>query len=674
MTPGDSAYSLYWIWLAALLFGGVVPLVAQAPAARDQAFYGYGTHVGGAGLRIATANGVPEVLVPCGGNGFGAPDNTHWILQRHDPVRQTYDQVFVSPRYPASTPIARTAVGDLLAAGGPEIVIATTNGVVEIWNQATRNLIGTFPTTAAPLTGLAVGDADNDGDDDLVVCSATATVALDVAGTVLWSVPVGGDDVTIAQMDADPANEVAVAGGAVIDTSLQSVQWSFVGGSGVALDAADIDGDGRAELFVAPVNGQLRAIDVDLQQIKWTLPLGTTEGLALANVDGDPALEVVVGNVSLSFGPRIVAYDTVTQQLDAVVAYSGLGVTTIAVGDVDLDGVPEIVFGHGQRSTQSDHWSVADPLTGANEFSSLPLGLGWIGPRLGDVDGDGMGEFVCLAPGTGGDALVVVLDAATLQVEGSATASGSPIGNAVYDLELADVDNDGDVEVFIATGRAYAFDWVGGALQATWFPFLFPSPDFRQIAPADLDGDGNFEVVLASESYLHVFDLGGSVELWRSPSHYPLTELVVGDTDGVPGPEIHAIGGFQSIVYDGRTLTQRPPLPAFVDALHIVASAGVLIGGDGNGGILGLPNFGAGYVPIGPIPLAPSPIQALQWVAPLNFLALGAGQQITLYAGLFPFWRSAAYGPTFGEMIAVDLATARVASAGVPGLEVFDLL
>ena len=163
-------------WLVA------VEAPAQTPARADRSFSAYGTHIGTGGIRVSAANGSTEVLVPSGATNAVFPvQPRYWILHRYDPARQTYDQVFVSPEYPLTDGIARTAVGDLLPAAGPEIVIATTNGTVEIWNQATRSLLATFMANIGTITGMGVGDADNNGSVDVVLCSANTTRALDAA-------------------------------------------------------------------------------------------------------------------------------------------------------------------------------------------------------------------------------------------------------------------------------------------------------------------------------------------------------------------------------------------------------------------------------------------------------------------------------------------------------------
>jgi hypothetical protein len=167
----------------------------------------------------------------------------------------------------------------------------------------------------------------------------------------------------------------------------------------------------------------------------------------IGDVDGDLSPEVVVANKRNEV--RVYAGDGA---LENVHSYLGTVpyVTAPALGDLDSDGVPEIVV-------QTDDW--LNVLEGdGSPFPGWPVALGsswWIGnsaPVIGDVDGDEEQDIVI-----------------TLQVAGSAE-----------------------------TGQLRAYDRNGSLLAG--FPLTLPIGSGAVPAIADLDRDGRNEI-LVSGSY-----------------------------------------------------------------------------------------------------------------------------------------------------------------------------
>jgi len=144
------------------------------------------------------------------------------------------------------------------------------------------------------MSGLAIGDVDADGHDEVVVPLATVPWAKPHHNIVVlardslsieaqWS---RNDDQTgtyealaLAQLDGDPQLEVIGAGeGAleVVDGATGALQWriqernpSLQIGHPVRLVVADLDGNGKSELLVGELNGTIYAIDPITGLEKW---------------------------------------------------------------------------------------------------------------------------------------------------------------------------------------------------------------------------------------------------------------------------------------------------------------------------------------------------------------------------------------------------------------------
>lgn len=278
---------------------------------------------------------------------------------------------------------------------------------------ATARLVG---AAAGDLAGSAVaaGDLDGDGVSDVVVGAEAADAAGESSGAsyVVFG-PVAGE----VALGAAPAR-YAGAPHAL---------------AGDALAVGDIDGDGTADLLVGAYGDD--GSGADAGSVAWAVPGGpdgawTALGLALGAAAGD---------------------------------FAG---KDVALGDIDGDGVPEVVVGaHGADSGPT-------PLAGrvhvvpASAFSAGPFLLGGdaeilvlegeaesdyagVAVACGDLDGDGLDDVVVGAPHTGADAgagrVYVVRGGRTGWIS-LASADGRLDGLAPGDRTGFDVSAGGDVD------------------------------------------------------------------------------------------------------------------------------------------------------------------------------------------------------------------------------------
>ncbi|HOX45695.1 MAG TPA: hypothetical protein PK668_18995 [Myxococcota bacterium] len=163
-----------------------------------------------------------------------------------------------------------------------------------------------------------------------------------------------------------------------------------------------------------------------------------------------------------------------------------------AIGDLEADGVPEIVVDQALAGGQVAG-TYAFRVDGTLVWQAPGTGCSTGGPAIADLDGDGRAE--------------VITQTAVLQSDGS-LACTFPEGAHVP--AAADIDLDGFQEVLSGKG-AYRLATGGGACPALW-----ELPAGGSVAVADFDADPYPEIVFPVAGQLVVLEHDGG-ELWSAP-------------------------------------------------------------------------------------------------------------------------------------------------------------
>jgi len=593
----------------------------------------------------------------------------------------------------SSLPESVIGTANLDGAPGDEIV-AAGGGVVLIYDGATRELLHRVSSSAS--WGAQIADPDADGELELLTCGGdydagfyvhdllTGRQELHAAEYRCWGVAVGN-------VDEDPAPEIVLGGGIssegeyppgyVIDGVTHRLEWTYdpgvyVPAFGELVRLGDLDGDGREEIVAASFDSFVVTIyDADLRLPAWEIPVeGTVGALRVMDVEGDGYLDVVVGGTR-SFGVDV--WDSQTRTLKWSITSPEPAIMEIGLGDTDGDGVNELVWGAGQSQFESNYLVIASTATRQVEWQSPP---GIAGPfralDYGDVDHDGEPELLYGSSSRSGDGRYFIHDARTKALEYE-----SDPGPAVWRLGHADVDGDPQAEIFIATENAVTCrDGITHAEQWRWYPPDFHDP--RSLEVADIDSDGEIEVIVGSRSAVHVLDAVTGTEEWRSvtlgSSWEGLSLLRIADVDGDRHLEIVAAEtGEQLFVHDGVTHVQELQTADLnITALETVDwegsdAAEILIGTESGAVAVLDPVTGAVAETLCEHGETAEALVAVDFTGDLvPELVLSTERELRIYDGLFPselLWASGVIRSGFSPQVGDSVDALRVADIDQDG-------
>ena len=267
----------------------------------------------------------------------------------------------------------------------------------------------------------------------------------------------------------------------------------------------DLDGDGDLEILYTDDERGVHAWHHDGTVVAgWPLSLSqylSGGPVAIGDLDGSGEMSVVIGT---SAG-LVAAYDAAGQILPGWPLNTGSGRNAyVSIGELGQPG-GTIVIASGSRTTFADKY-------GQEPLGSFPRGhtlrYHEAPCAIGDVDGDGVSEVVCgpadmlfaVRAFSNSTVLFAYLDAQTSDA-----------------ITLGDLDLDGDVEVLVPTvdGALHAFD-AGGPYPGTSWPFVSPTgSELTSAAIAQNLGNSYPEIAVAARDWtVHVLDGDGEETPW----------------------------------------------------------------------------------------------------------------------------------------------------------------
>ena len=324
------------------------------------------------------------------------------------------------------------------------------------------------------------------------------------------------------------------------DGTLGSQSTYTIGSNPSHVISADFNKDGLPDLAVVSVLSNMVSIllatgvGTFAGVTDFSVGLGSgSRSVATGDFNGDGILDLAVANLAVEGEALTVSIllGTGTGGFGAPTSFIvGPNPTSVAVGDFNGDGIPDLVVALPQVTDAQGAVSILLG-TGTGSFitsNTLPAEINQLAIAIGDFNNDNILDF---ATAVTNNVVSIFLGTGSGDFVGPTNFVTGSVSSVPFDVVTADFNGDGNLDLAIADANNGAVILLGTGVGTFGAPTSYPAGGFsNNVAIADLNGDGKLDLVLTNSESNNVSVLFGNGDGSFAP---PMNYAVTGSPQGL---------------------------------------------------------------------------------------------------------------------------------------------